>query len=314
MGKIKKWVDKKIAIVSLAMSNVEKNMLGQSGDLLTDNTKNIQKNTQGQLADSLVNGEITQEVIDLRWRTYKVLDEMSKSYTKFIGYDENGEPIIETKTIDTEESLKKIKIDEIDPYPLEMVVDNKEITIDVNDIINNGLLKVNEKPILNNDENESASHGLINGDDFFASQKNERPIKVGREFFPKFYIENYTEKVNIRTIDENYKLIEFAVNCYPSENKNHNLFLKEINKAIDNPISCNMLEIKEVGFITNKTIGVKDFLEYKYEITCFDKITKFNGFYLIKFFGFLVINGENKLTEFISHELEDKYKNKVKKK
>lgn len=64
LNKIKDWANRRMAMLSLAMSNVEKNTLGQSGDPLSTDTAKFQRHTQGQLADSLKQGEITQEVID----------------------------------------------------------------------------------------------------------------------------------------------------------------------------------------------------------------------------------------------------------
>ena len=62
--KIKRWISSKMNTLSLAMANVEKNALSQNGEQLSTDTAKFQRHTQGQLADSLINGEITQEVID----------------------------------------------------------------------------------------------------------------------------------------------------------------------------------------------------------------------------------------------------------
>jgi hypothetical protein len=75
-----------------------------------------------------------------------------------------------------------------------------------------------------------------------------------------------------------------------------------------------MLEIKEVGFITHKTTGADDFLEYKYEITSFDKIIEFNSFYVIKFLANVVIDGNDILEQHRVVELDENYKNKKRKK
>jgi tRNA1(Val) A37 N6-methylase TrmN6 len=61
---IKNWVNKKISMLSLAMGNVEKNTFSQSGEVLSTDFNQTQRHTQGQLADSLKQGEVTQEVID----------------------------------------------------------------------------------------------------------------------------------------------------------------------------------------------------------------------------------------------------------
>ena len=74
-----------------------------------------------------------------------------------------------------------------------------------------------------------------------------------------------------------------------------------------------MLEINLVNFITNKTIGVPDNLEYSYQISEFDKIIEFNGNYVIKFKANVVVNGENILLKYKQDVLEHKYKNNAKK-
>jgi hypothetical protein len=62
MEKIKKWLKNQIVRVMFSVSNVEKNALGQSGESLESDVSKVKRHTQGQLADSLINGEVTQEV------------------------------------------------------------------------------------------------------------------------------------------------------------------------------------------------------------------------------------------------------------
>jgi hypothetical protein len=325
MGKVKNWVNKKAAIISLALANVEKNAFSQTGESLSNDVNQERRHTQGQLADSLVHGEITQEVINLRWRTYKILKESDGHISEVIGYDDNNMPIVKTRKRDKKFGLEKIKLDSTDPYPLEMIVENDEITMGVKETINNGFIDSKETPKLTTDtfvdtntlkesEEKIAIHGNIDSNEFFASHKTQKPIIITRMFFPKFSIENFTKKLNIRTIDKDNKLLEFYVSMYPNEyDKTSKFFLNEVKKAIKNPASANMLEIKEVGFVTYKTIGADDFLEYKYEIIKFDKIVEFNGYYVIKFLATVMIDGEDILEKHRVTELDEKYKNKTKK-
>jgi hypothetical protein len=325
MGKVKNWVNKKVAIISLALANVEKNAFSQTGESLSNDVNQERRHTQGQLADSLVHGEITQEVINLRWRTYKILKESDGHISEVIGYDDNNMPIIKTRKRDKKVGLEKIKLDSTDPYPLEMIVENDEITMGVKETINNGFIDSKETPklttgtfvdtnTLKEEEGKIAIHGSIDSKEFFASHKTQKPITIGRNFFPKFSIENFTKKLNIRTINDDNKLLEFYVSMYPNEyNKTSNFFLNEVKKAIKNPASTNMLDIKEVGFVTYKTTGADDFLEYKYEIVKFDKIVEFNGYYVIKFLATVTIDGEDILDKHRVTELDEKYKNKTKK-
>jgi len=329
MKNVKNWVKKQAAILSLALANVEKNAFGQNGESLSSDVSQERRHTQGQLADALVHGEITQEVMDLRWRTYKVLRQIDRVVAEIVGYDDDGYPIVETRKSDKKKGLNKIEIDPTDSYPLEMMVDNNEITLSVSESLGNTFInttntpKVEANTFIEVDDNSEtitgkeenvAIHGNISDNDFFVSHKTQKPINVNRLFAPKFNIENYTSKLSVRTIDEKHKLLEFYVSMYPDGlNKNYNLFIREIKKAMVNPLASNMLEIKEVEFLTYKTIGADDFLQYNYEVTSFDKIVEFNGHYLIKFIASVKVDGEDVLEKHRMVKLDEKYKNKEKK-
>jgi hypothetical protein len=312
MKKIKKWFDEKLIILSLTMSNVEKNALGQVSEPLNSDVGQFRRITQGQLADSLINGEVTQEVLDLKWRTYKILRETDGLTSEITGYDENGMPIVLTKKIDKNKALKKVKLNNYDSYELEMVIDNSPIALSVNDIMSSNYIEANEKPIIIS--GDTASLGEISGEKYFGTYRTHLPIRIFRETIPKFDIETYVKKLNIRTIDEDTKLLEFCVSKYPDpDNKRSILFLKEIEKAKTNPRVCTMLEIKKVSFITYKCLGVSDFLEFEYDITSFDKIIEFNGTYVIKFIAKTTKNGDDVFEKHKQKDLDEKYQQKLKK-
>ena len=63
MKKLSKWLKNQTAALSLAMAGVEKNALGQNGGSLEQPVSQERRHTQGTLADSLKQGEVTQEVI-----------------------------------------------------------------------------------------------------------------------------------------------------------------------------------------------------------------------------------------------------------
>lgn len=314
MKKLINTLTKKIGTATLALSNVEKNALNQTGELMSTDTHKFQKHTQGQVADSLINGEVTQEVMDLRWRMYKVLRATEGLTAKITGYEADGTPIV--TTYQKNSSLRKIKIDTTDNYPLEMVVDNGEIYLSGNESMETDYLKIYDSPITtyDNDNNASLTVGEINGLEYFTSQKTDRPIKVTRDNPVKFNLENFATKLNIRTINENKKLLEFYISIYPNpDDRKTHLLISDIKKAIDNPKQSPMLEIKSVNFVTYKTLGIPDYLLYEYDIESFDKITIFNGYYLIKFIGNVKTNGKDIFETHRMNELDKKYENKLKK-
>lgn len=59
---ISNWLKNKIAALSIALSNVEKNTFSQTKDSFIVDTQHVQRHQQGTLADALVHGEVTQEV------------------------------------------------------------------------------------------------------------------------------------------------------------------------------------------------------------------------------------------------------------
>jgi hypothetical protein len=314
---MKKWFKNKIAALTFAFSNVERNVLNQDGTAADNGTNQERRHLQGTLADSLVHGEVTQEVKNLRWRTYKILNSSDKTSLEFDYIDENGNIYYRTKRNDEKAILKKIMLDEHDDYELEMVFLNDEVTLGVHDAITK-YFKEYETPIesVNENNHNVVSHGEISSAEYFATNKTEKQINITREYVPKFHIENYTKKINIRKIDETKKLIEFYVSKYPNEyNKNSRLFIKEIEKVINfGPRNINFLNINEIEFVTNKTLGATDFLHYSYKVLNFDKIVDFDGNYVIKFIVETTIDGENILLKYVEDELEKKYKNKESKK
>lgn len=313
---IKNWLKKKLAAVALATASVEQNILGQNGNQDVSGTNQIQRHRQGTLADSLKQGVLTQEVKDLRWRMYKILDESNSIKTKIIGYDEDGMPIIETMVVDSSTKLSKIKMDDYDDYELEMVVNNDDVTASyvesIDGILNNLCDSIPEYATIDNDESTTTT-GIVSLADIEkveSTNKVEKVISCTREYMTRFKIENFTKKVNIRTISETEKLLEFYISKYTNvDTKNSGPFINEVKKAIKNPRVTDFLEIKNLEFISYKTIGVKDLLEFEYEISKFDKIIEYDGYYVIKFISKVIKNGESIVEQYRQTDLDEKYKN-----
>lgn len=307
-------------MLSLAMANVEKNSLSQIGDSIESNVNQERRHTQGTLLDGMIHGELTQEVMDFRWRMYKIMkasEGLKATITEYVKDEEGNElPVTVLSKVDKKRGLKKIKLDTFDDYELEMVVDNTELSVGKDESISNDFLNIHEKPIMSVNEfgEEVATHGEISSDAYFASTKTNLPIMVNRTFIPKFEIEDFTKKLHVRKINETDRLLEFYVSMYPNEDvKNNNLFINQLKKVIENPSMTPFLDIKEVNFITHKTLGAYDFLEYKYEIIKLDKIVTFNGNYVIKYIAKTIIDGNDIMEEYRRTELDEKYANKEKK-
>lgn len=311
-----KWIQTQIARFMLSTASVEKNALGQNGQTLETDVNKHQRLTQGQIADSLINGEITQEVLNLKWRTYKIIKATEGVKSTITGYDEDGMPIVKTTKRNQKQGLKKVKVDTFDDCKLEMVLDNTEIALSTADSMDNENLSILDSVLENYDDDGnlvSVSHATINANELMATEKGERPIKISRQSPPNFFIENLTKKMNVRKINKKERLLEFYVSKYPDEyNRTSRLFLSSIKKVMEGTHQT-FLELDEIEFVSYKTIGVEDFLLFKYNKIKFDKIVEFNGFYVIKFKASVSINGKDILEEHKVEELEKKYEQKTKK-
>jgi hypothetical protein len=127
-------------------------------------------------------------------------------------------------------------------------------------------------------------------------------------------LENFTKKLVVRKINKNQRLLEFYVSIYPDEyNRTSRLFISAVKKAIEEPRSSNMLEFKGVEFVSYKSLGVNDYLEFQYKIENFDKIIEFNGSYVIKFIANVIVNGNDIMETHRVEELDKKYAEKAKK-
>ena len=320
-----KWVKRQVAAFSLAMASVEKNALSQSGKDFDLNEREEQSHKKGTLEYALIQGEVTQEVRDLRWRMYKILEASEGLTTTITGYDEDGFPITKTtkKTVNSEKrKLSKIKVDEYDNYELEIVQNNEPISMGAKEAgLNKNLSGYtqeqydNSKVYDENGELVSTTLGEIGSEEYNSFLKSERPLEIIRELRPKFEIEKYTKKLNVRSINDKEKLLEFYISKYPDEfDRKTRLLISEIKRAINNPRSSDMLDIDTIKFITYKTLGTKDFHIYEYKVKNFDKIIDFDGFYVIKFKCDVIVDGEYLLEEYREEGLELKYQNKERKK
>lgn len=313
-----KWIKNKFLGLLFSFSVIDKKLLSQNSISDANDTNLIIEKDQGTLLHGLRNQIINEEVKKLRWRMFKVLEASDKMLISSLSVDEEGYHTLDVKKVDPvamQVRLRKVKIDDFDDYPLEMVIDNKDITLGGMDAINDEMKiydlverKANVKEVSGV---TTTTLGIIDSESYHSSIKGEKPVKVIRDLRPKFEIEKYTKKLNVRKINETERLLEFYVSIYPDEyDRTSRMFLSELKRVIKNPRISDMIEINSVGFTTYKSIGVKDFHQYQYKITGFDKIVEFNGHYIIKFKADVIVNGEYLLEKYRLKELDEKYTKK----
>ena len=319
MSLINDWIKKQMRAIAFATASVEKEALNQTSEEIKAGSGHHQRVNHGSLMDNLQKGEITLEVEELRWRLYKVLKASKGRTAKLLGYDADDMPIVDYGIPNSvKKLLKKVPIDSYDDYPLEMVINNNSITMGWLDSLDNSATSEFEIADMTKevtDDKISAIIGNVKNDDYHSYIKSEKPIKINRDLRPKFEIEKYATKLNVRSINDREKLLEFYISQYPDQyNKKTRLLISEIKRAIKNHKFSDMLEIKNVNFITYNVLGANDFQEYNYRILGFDKIVEYDGNYIIKFKSEVTINGEYLLEKYRMTELDERYSNKEAKK
>ena len=251
--------------------------------MLTGNTDTIpgsaiiQEVNDHRVSKALLKGEVTQEVEELRYRTYKV-DREAKQYeyiaptlafkrdkqdSKFVSYEKNGD--LELITIQPNEAI----VEEISKS-LEYV----------------------------------GTYG----------QREEYLIKLKRNFFPRYRLEAYTKRLAIFKLDETHAILDFYVSKYPNDKDFKSKgFVREIEKIKDEQMRSDVLDIDNVSFTTSHAFKLNDLLQFEFKNLEFKGISEFDGHYVIKFKAFIVKNGYDLTEQYYSASMEKKYQNKEKK-
>jgi hypothetical protein len=312
-----KWFKQNLAMLMLSLSKVENNAIYNTGNSLgsLDGTHN--RLMQGRLSDSLINGEITEEVKELRWRMYKIMKESTNLKTDIVDYDSDGLPITKTFKVNRHK-LDKVVVDEYDDFKPILVVNNDEITLSSKDVLDMGeFTNLEEKEYKPHDvdmvDNKANTLGVLSNDHYESSVKSYKPIKVIRDTIDVFNIETYTKKMVVRDmLDGNY-LLEFYISKYPNYENRKTIFLTNFLKEALLGVKLTFFHIKKVSFLSDKTIGCDDNLYFEYDIIDYDKTVLFNGFYVIKFKAKAITNGLDVTNVYINEALDEKYKNKTEK-
>lgn len=261
------------------LNSADKIAFGTKDDVLSSGSENIEKLHKNSVWDNLLNGEITEEVKELRYKTYTV-ERKSKDY----GYIGNG--IAAKKNYLSEDH---VKVDESDNLPIEIIQDNYLITENVFDSIK-----------------DIEEYGYFN--------KQKYIISVKRDFFPRFKIEEFITKIVVKKVNDKKSQIDLYTSLYPiKENIKHKPFISELYKILNNNAKSDILLFNELKFITYKAYGSNDFLSYTYNNIVFKGILIYDGNFVLKFNADIVENGVDLTKKFFNKQMDSKYKNNDKK-
>lgn len=255
----------------------------------------IQEVNDHRVSKALLKGEVTQEVEELRYRTYLV-DREAKQYeyiapTLAFKRDKQDNKFI---SFENSDNLEIITI-----QPNE--VDITGLTDDLKDI------DFTKAQIIGKDEDV-----LLNVGKF--KTKKQYIIKINRSFVSRFKLEEYTKRLVVKRLDKTHAILDFYVSKYPDDKDLKSKgFVREIEKIKDDKMKSDVIDIDEVSFVTSHAYRCVDMLEYQFDNIRYRETVEFDGHYIIRFKARIVKDGVDLTDKFYSKTMDEKYKNKVKK-
>jgi hypothetical protein len=150
----------------------------------------------------------------------------------------------------------------------------------------------------------------INASEHDSLVKAESKIKIRHTYPSRFRLEKYVKKMNVRTMDNDTKLLELYVTSYPDEfDRLHKMFIIEVKNTINNPRTSNIIELDMISFVTNKDLGTVDNRLFEFDDIKYYKIVEFDGHYVIKFKANVKTYSHSIIEKFREHELDMRYEN-----
>ena len=259
------------------MKSTEDSVFHQSGLDVGENTSIIKQVEENRVSKALLKGEITQEVEELRYRTYKV-DKESKTFEYYA-------PTLAMKR--DKQDTKFLKYDDRDGLEL--------ITVQPNDSMV---------------ETVSETLEQVGG----RGKRTDYRIKIKRNFVPRYKIEEYVTRLDVKKLDDTHVILDMYVSIYPNDKDFKSKgFVREIEKIRDEKIKSDVLDYEEISFITNHAYKMDDMVKFVFRNIVFREVVEFDGHYIVRFKASLEQNTIDLTKIYYSKTMDEKYKHKEKK-
>lgn len=293
LKKIKRfWNNIKIGL-ALGMKSADEEILhnDNGGDDVDSGVH--QQVSDKRVAKHLLKGEITQEVEELRYRTFAV-DREAKGYDFYSPVKAVKKPQTLSRKMMylTDKGLILITIQPNrhigdDVYEALAEIDTKNIQVDKKGEIQQNIGKI--------------------------KKKHRYTIQVERpqDFFPRYRLEEYTQKVVCFYADEEKKkcVVDFYVTKYPNDKDYKSKgFVRELENIRDKKMKSDVVDIKGLEFQTVHAYGKNDGLFYKFQNFVFDGIYEYDGDYIVRYKGSVAVDGEDFFDKYYSESMAKKYR------
>lgn len=260
-----------------AFKNVEDMTLHSGGAGEGDGTSEERIIQSNSVAHALLRGEVTKEVDELRYRTY-FIDQEAKKFEYF-------SPTLALKH-ETKQDRRDLKYDDSDGLEL--------ITMQENKVIVKSLYEMMYK--------ESKTNKL------------RYVINIERDFVPRFYIEEFTKRIDVKKIDDTHAIIELYVSKYEDTlNFKSRPFISELKRIHEQKIKSDIIDFEELTFVTKNAYKLEDLNKFVFKNIFFKEIKEFDGNYIVKFKATYEQTALVLTEKYFNEEVDNKYKNKEKK-
>lgn len=254
-----------------------------SGEYGGNNITINEEQHENRVSKDLLAGKETQQVRELRYRTYLV-DREAKKYVYF-------SPYMSKRRGNTEKKMPKIL--ERDGYSVVTIQENNAIVENVSD----GLKQVGGR-------GERTRHWI--------------DIQRDGNFTPRYRLEDFVKKIVVMRKDNDdigtALYVDMYVSKYPDEyvyvSKG---FVNEIKKAATETDRYNdIFDISGISFITSNAWGVDDLIVFRLRNPMLMSIDEYDGNYVIRMRAGVIVDAKDMMDEFYEKSVTDKYKNKEK--
>lgn len=134
---------------------------------------------------------------------------------------------------------------------------------------------------------------------------HEYVLSVARSFLPSYKIEEFTKKLVIKKLNDEY-ILDFYTSMHKDPyNKRQSMFVQQIMSIENGDNRNSIVDIESVSFITKDAYGADDLHQFIFDELKFNKVSRFNGDFVIDFTGRLK-ETEDLTIEFYDSEAERK--------
>ena len=295
---IKKWTTQLIIGLVAGMRKTESDMFTAAGISTEVGSEINQQVRDNRISKKLLRGEITQEVKELVWRTYKV-DRESHEYEYFSPTlaKKKGKKVMDEKAVKYENSENMALI-----------------TIQGNNKVGE---KLNISAYASYDEKgNQEDKETYKKEDSVDVGEVEYTVHITRQYTARYRIEEFIRRVVVKqdgVVEEGDKKVrlDLYVSKYPNSSAYKSKgFVREVERIMQSGKPSDVYEFETLSFVTNKAAKFYDGVKFVFGDFQYVGTVEYDGCYIIKFDA-QILTEEDLIEKYRCEELDEKYERKA---